>query len=106
MNFSTFKDLSQYAFSYGVSDPFTGDSKQHQEIRDGHVVKGSYSVKDADGTTRVVEYSQGGPETGINAVVKKIGESSHPQEYKTATITSPAFGTDYAKSHIAVNLLG
>lgn len=63
-------------------------------------------MKDPDGTTRLVEYSQTGPDTGINAVVKRIGEASHPQNYKTAAIATPVFGADDAKSHIAVNLLG
>lgn len=101
-----FQDHSHYSFSYGVSDPLTGDSKRQEEVRDGDVVKGSYSVKDPDGTIRVVQYSQVGADSGINAVVKRIGEASHPQNYKTASVTAPVAGAADAKSHIAVNLLG
>lgn len=69
-------------------------------------MKGSYSVKDPDGTTRLVEYSQDGPDTGINAVVKRIGEASHPQNDKTVPVSIPVLGLDDAKSHVEVNLLG
>ncbi|KAJ8973869.1 hypothetical protein NQ317_004704, partial [Molorchus minor] len=63
----------KYQFTYAVKDPHTGDEKQHQEERDGDEVKGSYSLKEADGTTRVVEY-RADKHSGFNAVVHKIGE--------------------------------
>lgn len=63
-----------------MSDPHTGDHKQHYEERDGDVVKGAYSLKEADGTTRIVEY-QAGPKTGFTAVVKRVGTAIHPQVY-------------------------
>ncbi|XP_023024723.2 uncharacterized protein [Leptinotarsa decemlineata] len=63
----------RYKFNYAVHDPHTGDEKQQYEERDGDEVKGSYSLKEADGTTRVVEY-QADKHNGFNAVVHKIGE--------------------------------
>lgn len=72
-----FQKYPKYAFNYGVNDPHTGDVKSHQEIRDGGVVKGSYSVNEPDGTIRVVEYTAD-DHNGFNAVVKKIGHAVHP----------------------------
>ncbi|XP_053953181.1 larval cuticle protein A3A [Anastrepha ludens] len=60
----------QYAFAYNVQDAVTGDSKSQQEVRDGDVVKGSYSVLDADGTLRTVFYTAD-PINGFNAVVQR-----------------------------------
>ncbi|EDW79182.2 uncharacterized protein Dwil_GK10237 [Drosophila willistoni] len=59
----------QYAFAYNVQDGLTGDSKSQQEVRDGNVVKGSYSVVDADGTLRTVFYTA--DDNGFNAVVQR-----------------------------------
>uniref|UniRef100_A0A1I8PJC5 Larval cuticle protein A2B n=1 Tax=Stomoxys calcitrans TaxID=35570 RepID=A0A1I8PJC5_STOCA len=60
----------QYAFAYNVQDALTGDSKSQQEVRDGDVVKGSYSVVDADGSLRTVFYTAD-PINGFNAVVQR-----------------------------------
>ncbi|XP_036336493.1 larval cuticle protein A2B [Rhagoletis pomonella] len=60
----------QYAFAYNVQDALTGDSKSQQEVRDGDVVKGSYSVLDADGSLRTVFYTAD-PINGFNAVVQR-----------------------------------
>lgn len=59
---------AHYQFSYGVSDPQTGDSKSQEEHREGDVVKGSYSLIEADGSKRTVEYTSD-PHNGFNAVV-------------------------------------
>lgn len=58
-----------------MSDPHTGDEKQHNEERDGDQVKGSYTLKEADGTTRIVEY-KADHHNGFNAVVHKVGTPS------------------------------
>ena len=58
------------SFSYGVSDPNTGDIKDQHEKRVGDSVVGKYSLVEADGTKRIVEYSSH-PHTGFNAVVRK-----------------------------------
>ncbi|XP_011196916.1 adult-specific cuticular protein ACP-20-like [Zeugodacus cucurbitae] len=70
----------KYAFDYGVKDTHTGDHKSQWEQRDGDHVKGGYTVEEADGTTRVVEYTAD-DHNGFNAVVKKIGHAHHPQAY-------------------------
>ena len=64
----------QYSFSYGVKDAYTGDVKDQQEVRDGDVVKGQYSLLEADGTRRVVDYSADSVH-GFNAVVRREGEA-------------------------------
>ncbi|XP_044752873.1 larval cuticle protein A2B-like [Coccinella septempunctata] len=66
----------KYNYNYGVSDALTGDNKAQSEVRDGDVVKGSYSVVEPDGSIRVVEYAADDV-NGFNAVVKKIGPSLH-----------------------------
>ncbi|CAH1955455.1 unnamed protein product [Acanthoscelides obtectus] len=69
----------KYKFNYKVSDPHTGDEKQQYEEREGDQVKGQYSLKEADGTTRVVEY-KADKHNGFEAVVHKIGEPHHHVE--------------------------
>ncbi|XP_037930432.1 protein catecholamines up-like [Teleopsis dalmanni] len=64
----------KYEFSYGVEDKHHGDKKSQWEHRDGGHVKGSYSLKEADGTTRVVEYTAD-KHSGFNAKVHKIGHA-------------------------------
>jgi hypothetical protein len=59
-----------YSYDYAVNDPYSGDTKTQQESRDGDVVRGSYSLVDADGTRRVVEYYADALH-GFNAVVRK-----------------------------------
>ncbi|CAG5093762.1 Similar to Ccp84Ab: Cuticle protein (Anopheles gambiae) [Cotesia congregata] len=70
----------QYSFNYGVQDPHTGDSKSQHEVRDGDVVKGSYSLIEADGTKRTVEYTAD-DHHGFNAVVHK-----EPAHYAVKTV--------------------
>ncbi|XP_055914965.1 cuticle protein 19 [Eupeodes corollae] len=67
----------KYSFDYGVKDAHTGDQKSQWEHRDGDHVKGGYTLKEADGTTRVVEYTAD-DHSGFNAVVKNIGHAYHP----------------------------
>ncbi|TMW47254.1 hypothetical protein DOY81_007670 [Sarcophaga bullata] len=69
---------AKYEFDYGVKDLKTGDIKNQWEHRDGDHVKGSYSLKESDGTTRIVDYSAD-DHSGFNAVVKKIGHAYHPE---------------------------
>nr|XP_014271361.1 larval cuticle protein A2B-like [Halyomorpha halys] len=61
-----------YDFSYSVNDAVTGDSKSQSESRQGDVVQGSYSLVEADGTRRVVDYTAD-PVNGFNAAVRKEG---------------------------------
>ncbi|XP_064212732.1 larval cuticle protein A2B-like [Tribolium castaneum] len=66
----------RYSYNYGVADGLTGDHKTQHEVRDGDVVKGSYSVAEPDGTIRVVHYAAD-DHNGFNAVVTRIGKAVH-----------------------------
>lgn len=68
----------QYKFEYSVYDPHSGDVKNQWETRDGDAVKGSYSLKESDGSTRVVEYTAD-KLNGFIAVVKKAGGHTKPE---------------------------
>lgn len=59
---------ANYQFSYGVNDPLSGDNKNQEEQREGDVVKGSYSLIEADGSKRIVEYTSD-PHYGFIAIV-------------------------------------
>ncbi|KAF7276859.1 hypothetical protein GWI33_009711 [Rhynchophorus ferrugineus] len=61
-----------YEFNYGIQDPHTGDFHSQEEKSDGHHVVGQYSLHEADGTIRIVKYSDDGH--GFNAVVERQGE--------------------------------
>lgn len=65
-----FDPAPQYSFAYDVQDAVTGDSKAQYETRNGDVVRGSYSLIEADGTRRIVEYTAD-PINGFNAVVSR-----------------------------------
>ncbi|XP_017156759.1 adult-specific cuticular protein ACP-20 [Drosophila miranda] len=88
----------KYQFDYGVKDAHTGDQKSQWETRDGDKVKGSYSLKEADGTTRVVEYTAD-DHNGFNAVVKKLGHAHHPQVYQKGYGHGDIYGADYGYGH-------
>ncbi|XP_063700216.1 cuticle protein 19-like [Culicoides brevitarsis] len=68
-----------YKYEYGVKDPHTHDHKSAWEHRDGDHTKGGYTLDEADGTHRVVEYHSDGK--GLHAVVKRIGHAHHPDHY-------------------------
>ncbi|CAH2230494.1 jg18597 [Pararge aegeria aegeria] len=74
----------KYEYSYSVADGHTGDNKQQQEIRDGDVVKGSYSLHEADGSIRTVEYTAD-DHNGFNAVVHNTAPSA-PAIIKSAPV--------------------
>ncbi|TDG39272.1 hypothetical protein AWZ03_014308 [Drosophila navojoa] len=60
----------QYKYAYDVQDSLSGDSKSQVEERDGDVVRGEYSLVDADGYKRTVQYTAD-PINGFNAVVNR-----------------------------------
>ncbi|KAJ8939778.1 hypothetical protein NQ314_010982 [Rhamnusium bicolor] len=70
-------DHAHYKFEYGVHDPHTHDVKSQHEHRKGHHVTGGYTLKEADGTKRVVKYISG-PHSGFEAIVERIGHARHP----------------------------
>ncbi|XP_073817872.1 cuticle protein-like [Musca autumnalis] len=60
----------KYNFAYQVEDAVSGDSKSQVETRDGDVVRGEYTVVDADGFKRTVKYTADDV-NGFNAVVSR-----------------------------------
>ncbi|XP_018791217.1 PREDICTED: larval cuticle protein A2B-like [Bactrocera latifrons] len=60
----------QYTYGYDVKDALSGDSKTAVESRDGDIVQGQYSLNDADGYRRIVDYTSD-PINGFNAVVRR-----------------------------------
>ncbi|CAH0551429.1 unnamed protein product [Brassicogethes aeneus] len=65
-----------YDYGYSVNDPHTGDNKMQQETRRGDVVQGMYSLIDADGTKRTVQYTADS-HNGFNAVVHREPSNAH-----------------------------
>ncbi|XP_013201202.2 larval/pupal rigid cuticle protein 66-like [Amyelois transitella] len=63
-------DNDYTSFAYDVADPNTGDFKSQVETRVGGTVQGQYSLLDADGTKRTVDYAADDV-NGFNAVVRK-----------------------------------
>lgn len=59
-----------YTYTYSVNDGATGDAKEQSESRQGDYVQGRYSLVEADGSKRIVEYTAD-PVNGFNAVVHK-----------------------------------
>ncbi|XP_060529103.1 cuticle protein 7-like [Cylas formicarius] len=76
---------AQYEFAYGIQDAHTGDFHSQQEQRDGDHVVGQYSLHEADGTVRVVKYSDDGH--GFNAIVERSGSPTEaPVAYKKLVV--------------------
>ncbi|XP_072747899.1 cuticular protein 4 [Anoplolepis gracilipes] len=67
---ASFDPYPQYSYAYDVQDTLTGDAKSQHESRNGDVVSGSYSLLEADGTRRIVEYTAD-PVNGFNAIVRR-----------------------------------
>nr|QGN67024.1 cuticular protein CP3 [Galeruca daurica] len=84
----------QYNFAYDIQDGLTGDSKNQHEVRDGDVVQGSYSLTDADGYRRTVEYTAD-PIHGFNAVVHR--EPLVQKAVVTKTVAPVAYSAPVAR---------
>ncbi|XP_055599959.1 larval cuticle protein A2B-like [Uranotaenia lowii] len=61
---------ANYEFSYSVHDEHTGDIKSQHETRHGDQVQGQYTLIDADGHHRIVDYTAD-DHNGFNAVVRR-----------------------------------
>ncbi|CAH2107156.1 unnamed protein product [Euphydryas editha] len=66
----------KYDFSYSVADGHTGDNKSQHESRDGDAVHGEYSLLEADGSVRTVQYTADA-HNGFNAVVSNSAPTRH-----------------------------
>ncbi|CAF4898631.1 unnamed protein product [Pieris macdunnoughi] len=75
-----------YDFAYSVADGHTGDNKSQHESRHGDVVNGEYSLVEADGSVRRVQYTAD-PHNGFNAVVSNSAPAHHAAPaYAPATV--------------------
>lgn len=84
-----------YLFNYGVNDLHTGDIKSQWEHRDGDRVRGQYSLVEADGSVRTVDYTAD-HHNGFNAVVSKHGVNVHsakPVAKPVVTVAKPVVTT-------------
>ncbi|XP_044736744.1 cuticle protein 19-like [Chrysoperla carnea] len=98
---------AKYAFQYGVHDGHTGDVKDQHEERNGDVVKGYYSLNEADGTKRIVHYTADN-HNGFNAVVERKGHAVHPVTLKSSIPlvnvdqSGSVYGDSIAVAHHAI----
>lgn len=61
---------ANYDFNYDVHDPQTGDIKQQHESAQNGAIQGQYSLIDADGYRRIVDYTAD-DHNGFNANVRR-----------------------------------
>uniref|UniRef100_A0A1A9V2X5 Uncharacterized protein n=1 Tax=Glossina austeni TaxID=7395 RepID=A0A1A9V2X5_GLOAU len=66
--YSLFQQNSSYQFGFDVKDDEFTNYQNRKEVRDGGVIKGSYSVVDSDGFIRTVKYTAD-PKEGFKAEV-------------------------------------
>lgn len=88
----------QYSYAYNVHDTLTGDAKSQQETRNGDSVQGSYSLLEADGTRRIVEYTAD-PHNGFNAVVHKEPAAGLAVKAAPAAYVAPAAPLAYKPNY-------
>jgi hypothetical protein len=72
---------ANYEFNYEVHDEHTGDIKRQQEHAQNGVIKGQYSLYDADGFRRVVTYTAD-DHNGFVADVQREKIQGHQQPAK------------------------
>lgn len=65
---SRLQNNSSYQFGFDVKDDEFTNYQNRKEVRDGSVIKGSYSVVDSDGFIRTVKYTAD-PKEGFKAEV-------------------------------------
>ncbi|XP_062546088.1 larval cuticle protein A2B-like [Armigeres subalbatus] len=81
---------AEYQFAYSVHDDHTGDIKSQQEERHGDNVKGQYTLIDADGYRRIVDYTAD-EHNGFNAVVHRepLGQKIVKTVVPVAKVVAP-----------------
>ncbi|CAO1352655.1 unnamed protein product [Diamesa hyperborea] len=65
-----YEEPANYEFNYSVHDEHTGDIKQQQEVAKDGAISGQYSLIDADGYRRIVDYTAD-DHHGFNAQVRR-----------------------------------
>ncbi|XP_055623346.1 uncharacterized protein LOC129766773 [Toxorhynchites rutilus septentrionalis] len=86
--------IPKYHFEYGVKDANTGDHKVHWEKRNGNHVEGSYTVEEADGGRRIVNY-QTDEKGAMQIQVTKV--AGHAVVPKPKPLQEQVAGRDYGK---------
>jgi hypothetical protein len=90
-NFQYFDD-SNYNFAYAVSDLTTGDIKSQQEVRRGDQVQGQYTMMDADGYHRIVDY-RADDRNGFDAEVRRepafVVAQVYPNQRQSIAVQHP-----------------
>ncbi|XP_061400481.1 larval cuticle protein A2B-like, partial [Musca vetustissima] len=89
----------QYKYGYDVQDAVSGDSKSQVEERDGDVVRGEYSLIDADGFKRTVQYTADDV-NGFNAVVHR--EPLTKTVHLLCTCSPPSLNTIFERTSIVM----
>lgn len=93
----------QYSYAYDVQDSLTGDYKQQHESRNGDSVEGSYSLIEADGSRRIVDYTADA-QNGFNAVVRKeegfLKAAVAPAHVVAAKVAAPVHVARVAPAYI------
>ncbi|CAO1350867.1 unnamed protein product [Diamesa tonsa] len=69
VSYIEYEEPANYEFNYSVHDEHTGDIKQQQEVAKDGVISGQYSLIDADGYRRIVDYTAD-DHHGFNAQVR------------------------------------
>ncbi|CAO1350846.1 unnamed protein product [Diamesa tonsa] len=105
------EEPANYEFNYSVHDEHTGDIKQQQEKAHNGAIVGQYSLIDADGYRRIVDYTADDVH-GFNAqvrreplnqkVITKVVAPVHiaqPQYISAPTVTKVISQPQYLSSH-------
>ncbi|XP_062551334.1 cuticle protein 8-like [Armigeres subalbatus] len=79
-----------YEFSYSVHDEHTGDIKSQHESRHEDKVQGQYTLLDADGHHRVVDYTAD-DHNGFNAVVRREPTGVKVAQPVAKVLAQPAY---------------
>ena len=100
------EEPANYDFNYSVHDEHTGDIKQQQESAKNGVISGQYSLIDADGYRRIVDYTADDVH-GFNAQVRRepLNQKvvtkviAQPQYISAPTVTKVISQPQYLSSH-------
>ncbi|XP_022124042.2 cuticle protein 19.8-like [Pieris rapae] len=93
-------DNDYTSFAYDVADPYTGDFKSQVETRSGGLVQGQYSLLDADGTKRTVDYTADDV-NGFNAVVRKDPAVITETVAAPAAVVAPAVAPTVVEARVS-----
>merc|ERR1712128_88846 len=87
-----------YAFNYGVSDDYSGNSFTQQEQRDGYATSGSYTVALPDGRIQTVEYTDNG-----DGIIQDVSYEGVPKYGPAVVAHAVAHPISHAVAHPVVH---